>query len=118
MLASLRGKELFVQDCFAGADPEFRLPIRVVTERAWHSLFARTMFLPSPAGETDPGHSPGFTVIDAPSVEADPAEHGTNSPVFVLLNFAERLVLGRRDQLCRRDQEIDLHGHELPAAAA
>ncbi len=93
MLGALRGRELFVQDCFAGADPEYRLPIRIITERAWHSLFARTMFLASPAGETDPGHAPGFTVIDVPSVEADPASHGTNSPVFILLNFAERLVL-------------------------
>lgn len=91
--AALRGRELFVQDCFAGADAEYRLPIRVVTEQAWHSLFARTMFLPSPPGEVDAGHAPGFTVIDAPSVEADPAAHGTSSPVFVLLNFAERLVL-------------------------
>ena len=50
VLASLQDKELFVQDCVAGADPAYRLPIRVITERAWHSLFARTMFLPLPAG--------------------------------------------------------------------
>ena len=93
MLDALRGRELFVQDCFAGADAAYRLPIRVITERAWHSLFARTMFLASPSGVTDPGHKPGFTVIDVPSVEADPELHGTNSPVFILLNFAERLVL-------------------------
>ena len=93
MLAALRGKDVFVQDCFAGADPEYRLPIRIITERAWHSLFARTMFLSGPAGVTDPEHQPEFTVIDLPSVEADPATHGTNSGVFILLNFVERLVL-------------------------
>ena len=92
-LASLEGKELFVQDCFAGADPAYRLPVRVITERAWHSLFARIMFLPSPAG-TEPGeHVPEFTVIDVPSFDADPAVHGTNSGVFIVVDFSQRLVL-------------------------
>ena len=45
VLAHLQGKELFVQDCFVGADPAYRRPIRVITETAWHSLFARTMNL-------------------------------------------------------------------------
>ena len=49
MQAYAAGKELFVQDCYAGADPAYRLPIRVITEKAWHSLFARHMFIP----ETD-----------------------------------------------------------------
>ena len=93
MLAALRGKDLFVQDCYAGADREYRLPVRIITERAWHSLFARTMFLSGPAGTVDPEHAPAFTVIDSPSVEADPAVHGTSSGVFILLNLAERLVL-------------------------
>ena len=79
MLASLEGKDLFVQDCHVGADPEFRLPIRVITERAWHSLFARTMFLAGPAGVTAPEHRPEFTVINSPSMQADPAVHGTSS---------------------------------------
>ena len=87
------GKDLFVQDCIAGADPEYQLPIRVITERAWHSLFARTMFRPAVAGSLPGDREPEFTVIDFPSVVADPAVHGTNSPVFVLLNYAERLVL-------------------------
>ena len=93
MLAYLRGKELFVQDCWAGADPAYRLPIRVITERAWHSLFARHLFIP----ETDPArlaqHAPEFTVIDVPSFTADPSVDKTNSEVFILLNFARRRVL-------------------------
>lgn len=93
MLASLKGKELFIQDCFTGADPEYRLPVRIITERAWHSLFARTMFLPGPVGAIDLDHQPQFTVINVPSMEADPEKHGTNSGVFILLNFSERLVL-------------------------
>src|SRR5262247_3715492 len=72
MLAAMRGKDLFVLDCWAGADPNYRLPVRVVTERAWHNLFARHMFIP----ELDPlkrmQHEPQFTVIDIPSFQADP----------------------------------------------
>ena len=93
LLASLKGRELFVQDCVAGADSEYSLRVRVVTERAWHSLFARTMFLESPPGEGPASEEPEFTVIDIPSMEAEPAVHGTDSPVFILADFSERLVL-------------------------
>ena len=89
MLASLTGAELFVQDCYAGADPRYRLPIRVVTEYAWHSLFARNLFILDAAA----GHVPELTIIDSPSFKANPARHGTNSEVVVVLNFARRLVL-------------------------
>jgi phosphoenolpyruvate carboxykinase (ATP) len=91
LLASLTGKELFVQDCHAGADPRYRLPIRVITEYAWHSLFARNLFIVDPAATGE--HVAALTIIDAPSFRADPARHGTNSEVVIVLNFAERLVL-------------------------
>ncbi len=93
LLAGLKGKDVFVQDCFAGADPEFQLPVRIITERAWHSLFARTMFLPRPSGTPSSVGDRGFTVIDVPSVKADPARHGVNSPVFILVDFSRRLIL-------------------------
>ena len=93
MVQSLADKDLFVQDCHAGADPAHRLPVRIITERAWHSLFARTMFLEQPAGAPAAGHRPAFTVIDSPSMKADPDRHGTNSETFILLNFARRLVI-------------------------
>lgn len=89
MLAALRGTELFVQDVYAGADSRFRLPVRVITEYAWHSLFARNLLI---VGETA-GHVPGLTIIDVPSFKADPARHGTKSEVVVAVNFAKRLVL-------------------------
>ena len=89
----LRDKELYVLDAWAGADPAFRLPIRIVNEFAWHNLFARNMFLP----ENDPAkraeHVPQFTVIDAPGLKADPARHGSRSDVFVVVNFAKRMIL-------------------------
>ena len=89
----LQDRELFVLDAWAGAAPDYRLPIRVVTEFAWHNLFARNMFIE----ETDPAklarHTPEFTVIAAPSFKADPARHGTRSEVFILVHFGRRMVL-------------------------
>jgi phosphoenolpyruvate carboxykinase (ATP) len=90
-LAALAGKELFVQDCYAGADPVYKLPIRIVTELAWHSLFSRNLFIVDPAAAAT--HTPQFTVIDQPSFKADPKRHGTHSDVVIALNFAKRLVL-------------------------
>ena len=93
LLGSLAARQdVYVLDCYAGADPAYRLPIRVVNELAWHNLFARHMFIrnPSPAVAADPS---AFTVIDSPSFKADPKRHGTNSETVIALNFAKRLVL-------------------------
>src|SRR4029079_3512832 len=90
--AYLQGKDLFVQDCFAGADPAYRLPIRVITETAWHSLFAHDMFIQATPEELKV-HEPQFTVINIPEFHADPEVDGTASDVFIILNFARRLVL-------------------------
>jgi phosphoenolpyruvate carboxykinase (ATP) len=91
--AHLRGRDLFVQDCHVGAAPQYRLPIRIITEYAWHSLFSRHMFI----GEPDPAklvrHRPGFTVVSVPSFQASPARHGTNSETVIVLSFEKRLVL-------------------------
>src|SRR5688572_9513166 len=91
--AYLQDTELYVLDAWAGADPAYRLPIRIVNEFAWHHLFARNMFLP----ETNPAqlaqHRPEFTVIDAPNFRADPARHGTRSDVFIFVHFGRKLVL-------------------------
>jgi phosphoenolpyruvate carboxykinase (ATP) len=84
-------RELFVQDTYAGADPRYRLPVRIVTELAWHSLFARTMFINDDAGAAK--HEPEFTVVNIPSFKADPATDGTRAETFILMDFAQRLVL-------------------------
>jgi phosphoenolpyruvate carboxykinase (ATP) len=92
MLAYLQGKDLFVQDCFAGADERYRLPIRVITETAWHSLFARNMFIQAQPEEL-PNHEPQFTVINAPNFHAIPEVDATRSEVFVVINFGQKLIL-------------------------
>ena len=93
MAAYLGDKELFVLDAWAGADPAYRLPIRIVNQFAWHNAFARNMFLPEDDAVRRAEHVPQFTVMDAPGFMADPARHGSRSDVFILLNFAKRLVL-------------------------
>ena len=73
----LQGRDLFVQDCYAGADPDYRMPVRIVTELAWHSLFARNMFILPQTHEEYRRHVPEFTVICVPSFKGIPQIDGT-----------------------------------------
>ena len=88
----LKSQELFVQDLYAGADPEFRLPVRFIQELAWQNLFVRNLFIVPPAADLA-NFQPQFTVMTAPSFKADPARHGTRSDVGIVVNLASREVL-------------------------
>jgi phosphoenolpyruvate carboxykinase (ATP) len=88
----LQDKEIFVQDLFAGADPEYRLPIQVVNELAWHNLFVRALFV-RPKPEELPNHKPEFTVIAVPHFLAEPSRDGTNSEAFIIVDFTSKVVL-------------------------
>ena len=92
LMAHLQSRELYVQDCYVGADHTYRMPIRVITETAWHSLFARDMFVQATSEELA-NHVPEFTVIQAPTFHADPEQDGTNSAVVVAIHFGRRMVL-------------------------
>jgi phosphoenolpyruvate carboxykinase (ATP) len=92
VLDYLKGKELFVQDLYCGADPKYRLPIQVINQYAWHNLFVRQLFI-RPTAEELRTHKPEFTILSAPGFKADPKRDGTNSEVFVLVNFSKKLVL-------------------------
>ena len=88
----LSGQELFTQDLYGGADPEYRLPVRFITPNAWHALFVRNMFIrPEPADL--PGFDPSWTVLHAPEYQADPARHGTRTGTVIALNFADQVVV-------------------------
>lgn len=91
--AYLQNKDVFVQDCYAGADSEFRIPIRVITERAWQSLFARNMFIQMKTKEEAEQHRPEFTIIAVPRFNAIPEVDKTNSEAFILLHLGKKLVL-------------------------
>ncbi len=88
----LRGKELYVQDCFVGADPRYQLKVRIITEMAWHNLFVRNMFIRQEGGSVHQGE-PDFTVIDVPSCHADPEKLGLRSDAFIAMSFEKKLVL-------------------------
>jgi len=93
LLAYLQGRELFVQDCYAGADPQYRMPIRIITTAAWQSLFARNMFVRILDPRELHGHEPEFTIIGAPDFHAVPEMDGTNSEAFIIVNFARKLII-------------------------
>ena len=92
MVAAARGRELYVQDLRAGADADHRLNVRVVTEQAWHSLFARNMLIRPPAAEAR-GFEPDWTVLQMPGFVADPQRHGTRSGTVIAIDLRSRLVL-------------------------
>ena len=113
---SPRQQRLYVIDAFAGADPAHRIGVRVVTASPYHALFAKTMFI-RPADEELDAHEPQALVLHAPEVEADPEADGdAHRHVRRPAPVADR-GRDRRHVLRRRDQEIDLHRHERPAAA-
>lgn len=92
LLAYLRERDAFVFDGFAGADPQYRMPLRVITERAWHNLFARQLFI-RPTREQLIDFVPEMTVLHAPGFKADPSKDGTNSESFIILDLRRRIVL-------------------------
>jgi len=93
MQGFLQGRDVFVQDCYAGADPNYRMPIRIITEHAWHSIFARNMFILPLTNEEYRRHTPEFTVLAVPSFKAMPTIDGTPANTFIVLNFEQRLCI-------------------------
>jgi phosphoenolpyruvate carboxykinase (ATP) len=91
--AFLQGEELFVQDVFAGADPEYTLPIRIITDTAWQSLFARNMFIKPATREAYRTHVPEFTLIASPKFHLDPRIDGTLSETGIIIDFARRIAI-------------------------
>lgn len=92
VLEALETRELYVFDGFAGADHEYRLPIRIVNQYAWHNLFVHQLFI-RPTAEELKTHEPQFTVIGIPDVKAIPEIDGTNSETFIIISFEKRVVL-------------------------
>ena len=91
-VSHVRNRPLYIFDGFAGADPEYRLAIRVVNEVPWHNLFAHQLFI-RPTEEELREHRPEFTVLSVPNCKANPEEDGTNSDVFILVSLTRKLIL-------------------------
>ncbi|MBA2571561.1 MAG: phosphoenolpyruvate carboxykinase (ATP) [Gemmatimonadetes bacterium] len=84
--------ELFVEDLYCGAEPQYRLSVRYVSPNAWHMAFVRNMFIRPEAGELA-DFEPNFTVLHAPEFQADPDRHGTRTGTFIVLSLARRMIL-------------------------
>lgn len=93
LLGYYQSKDVFVQDVYVGADETYRLPIRFVTEHAWHSMFIRNMFIPPQTLEEYKRFVPEFTVVCAPGYKASPAVDGTNGETFIVLNYERKLAI-------------------------
>lgn len=89
----LKKAPYFIQDCVVGAHPKFRHPLCVITEHAWQSMFAKTLFLPPAPGNKNQKSNEGWTVISAPGFQPDPKRYGLNSSTCIVLNFTKRMVL-------------------------
>ena len=85
-------QELFVQDLYAGADPKYRLPIRVINTQAWHNLFVRQLFV-RPSAQERQSHAHEFTILAVPEFLAEPGRDGTKSEAFILADFSRRVIL-------------------------
>jgi phosphoenolpyruvate carboxykinase (ATP) len=92
LCAYFQDRDVFVQNLYGGADPRYQIPIRVITDYAWHNLFARNLFIQpkEPVIHTSPNT---FTIINSPRFHASPEVDGTNSEVFIAINFAKKLVI-------------------------
>ena len=83
----LQGRDVYLQDCYVGADPDYRIPLQVITEMSWQNQFVRNLFLRRTTTED------AFTIISLPNFSAIPEIDGTNSTAFVVINFKKRMVL-------------------------
>ena len=91
-LAYLRGKDLFVVDAFVGADPRYEMPVRIVTEQAWHALFVKQLFRRAPQ-EKLASHKPEWTVINAGKFQPDAKKYNLNSNAAIILDIPRKTVL-------------------------
>ena len=91
-LAHAKGKELFAQDLYGGADPKYRIKARVFTELAWHSLFIRSLLIRPDRSELA-NYVPDFTILCLPSVQGRPKRHGVRSETVIAINFTKRMIL-------------------------
>jgi phosphoenolpyruvate carboxykinase (ATP) len=91
-IAHARGKQLYAQDLYGGANPKYRVKTRVYTELAWHSLFIRQLLIRPAHGEL-PSFVPEFTIVDLPSFKADPKRHGVRSETIIAIDFSRKIIL-------------------------
>ena len=92
MKKHVEDKEFFVFDGFVGADPENRLPIRILNNRAWHNLFARQLFI-RPTTDELKNYKPEFTLLSCDDFASDSKKMGTRTETFIIINFKKKLVL-------------------------
>jgi phosphoenolpyruvate carboxykinase (ATP) len=92
LIAYLEGKEVYVKDAYACADPKYRLNVRVISELPWAALFAGNLFL-RPQQEELTSIEPDWIIVHAPGYKTDPKRYGIRSSNFAVLNFTRRMII-------------------------
>ncbi|NLD83162.1 MAG: phosphoenolpyruvate carboxykinase (ATP), partial [Clostridiales bacterium] len=92
LVSYLQGRDVFVFDGFAGADPKYSLSIRVVNEMASQNLFIHQLLI-RPTAEQLASFAPGFTILAAPGLKCVPAVDGVHSEAAIVLNLEKKMVL-------------------------
>ncbi len=93
LMAYVQGRDLFVQDCYVGADPQYSMPIRVITETAWQSLLTRNMFIQIKDRAKLDEHRPEFRVLAFPHFHAMPELDRTNSEAFIIVDYGQKTIM-------------------------
>ena len=91
-IAHAKGKTLYAQDLYGGADPKYRIKVRVYNELAWHSMFIRALLIRPDRAELS-HYVPDFTILSLPSFKADPKRHGVRSETIIAIDFTRRIIL-------------------------
>ena len=115
LVAYCAEKDLYSQDCFIGADPAHQRRLRVYTETAWASIFARNLFRRPTAAQLA-GFAPNFTIICVPSFQADPATEGTRTGTAILVHLERMEIIIVGTEYAGEIKKSRVHGHELPDA--
>ena len=103
-------------DLYAGADPHYRLPVQVIAEYAWHALFVKQLFVRPEQAELAAHRRRNSPSSPRRNFDAVPERDGTRSETFILADFTRKIILDRRHQIRRRDEEVHLRRDEFPAA--
>ena len=114
--AYLQGEELFVQDVYAGADKDYRMPVRIITDTAWQSMFARNMLITEESLDKHKSFVPEFTVIAAPHFKLDPRVDGTNSETGIVVDFSKRLAIIANTHYAGEIKKNSFYSNELSNA--
>ena len=114
-LRTPRARRLYAQDLYGGADPKYRIKVRVYNELAWHSMFIRALLIRPERSELS-HYVPDFTILSLPSFKADPKRHGVRSETIIAIDFTKRIILIGGTSYAGEMKKVGVHHAQLLSA--